>query len=309
MKTIVIISGDIVLKNIITRVLKPLYNVAAFKDITSVLDYIYNSIPEVIIIEIDTGNTTAIDILNGLKGDPIFYRLPVIAVLPDSLALPEWGSFFVDDYVRLSNLEKEILPRVDLCIVRSERVVEINPLTRLPGNISINKQIQTRIDGGATFALAYLDIDQFKPFNDKYGFSRGDDVLKATGRLILNIVTNKQPQNSFVGHIGGDDFIYIMDVNLIEETSGEIINAFDKIISTFYDAEDRERGYIQSTDRQGKTKIFSMMAVSIGITHNKNIQFAHYGEITETASRMKSFAKHTKSSCFRIDKRYGPITA
>ncbi|MCX5813526.1 MAG: GGDEF domain-containing protein [Proteobacteria bacterium] len=203
----------------------------------------------------------------------------------------------------MSDLEREILPRVELCIIRSERVVEINPLTRLPGNISINKQIQDRLDANEIFALAYLDIDHFKPFNDKYGFSRGDEVIKVVGRLILNIVKNKQAQNSFVGHIGGDDFIYIMNEDIVEETSAEIVGAFNRIIQTFYDPEDREKSCIQSRDRQGNIKIFSFMTVSIGSASNKYGHFVHYGEITEIASKMKTQAKRLKGGGFKMDRR------
>jgi len=306
MKTIIVVSGDTVLTAIIIKNLEHLYNVIAFSGITSALDYIYNSIPDLVIIKIDLNDTTAIDILNNMKEDPIFSQLPVMAVFPANVALPGWNSFFIEDYIGMPDLEKEILPRVELCIVRSERSVEINPLTRLPGNISINKQIQYRLDAGETFAFAYLDIDHFKPFNDKYGFSRGDEALRVAGRLILNIVKNKQPQNSFAGHIGGDDFIYIMHADIIEEASTEIIDAFDRIIQTFYDPEDRDKGFIQSVDRQGNLKTFSFMTISIGIANNIPGHFSHYGEITEVASKMKTHAKRSKGSCFRTDRRHGP---
>jgi diguanylate cyclase (GGDEF)-like protein len=303
MKTIVAISGDTVLANITINSLNHLYNVIVFGGVASALDCIYNSIPDLVIIDVDLNDTTAIDVLNSLKDDPMFSQLPLLIVLPENAAMPEWNTFFAEDYIRISDIEKELLPRVELCIARSERVVEINPLTRLPGNISINKQIQNRLDAKDIFALAYLDIDNFKPFNDKYGFSRGDEVIKIAGRLILNIVKNKQAQYSFIGHIGGDDFIYIMDVDFVEETSADIIDAFNKIIQTFYDPEDREKGCIQSIDRQGNIKIFSFMTVSIGIASNKHCNFVHYGEITEIASRMKTLAKRSKGGNFKMDRR------
>jgi diguanylate cyclase (GGDEF)-like protein len=303
MKTIITVSGDMVLTDIIIKNLSPLYNVIVFSGIISALDYIYNSIPDLAIIEIDLSNTKAIDILSNLKGDPMFSQLPLLAILSENTDIQEWDSFFVEDYIRLPDLEKEILPRVELCVIRSERVVEINPLTRLPGNISINKQIQGRLDANEIFALAYLDIDHFKPFNDKYGFSRGDDVIKVVGRLILNIVKNRQSKKSFVGHIGGDDFIYIVNLDIVEEISEEIIDAFNRIIQTFYDPEDREKGCIKSSDRQGNIKTFSFMTVSIGITSNKYGHFVHYGEITEIASKMKTQAKRFKGGSFKIDRR------
>jgi diguanylate cyclase (GGDEF)-like protein len=292
------------LTNTVAKGLEPSHNLITFRDVASALNRIYHSIPDLVIVEIELEDLTTIDILANLKADPIFSQLPVLVILPDEVHIPDWRSLFVEDYIRTSDIEREILPRADLCVIRSERIVEINPLTRLPGNISINKQIQSRIEAGETFALAYLDIDQFKPFNDKYGFSRGDEVIKVTGRLILNIVKNKQPERSFVGHIGGDDFIYIMDENLLEETSAEIIHAFDRLISTFYDGEDRKKGCIQSKDRQGNTKTFPLMTVSIGAAANKHAHFSHYGQITEIASRMKTHSKRFGGSSFRMDKRH-----
>jgi diguanylate cyclase (GGDEF)-like protein len=303
MKSVIVVSKDMVLANIIKKNLESLYNLIVFSGVASAIDCIYNSMPDLVVIEIDLNDTMSVDILSNLKGDPMFSQLPLLAILPENVNVPEWGSFFVEDYIRVQDIERELLPRVKLCIIRSERIVEINPLTRLPGNISINKQTQNRLDAKDIFALAYLDIDHFKPFNDKYGFSRGDEVIKVMGRLILNIVKNKQAQDGFVGHIGGDDFIYIMNTDVIEETSVEIIDAFNRIIQTFYNQEDREKGCIQSKDRQGNIVIFSFMTVSIGIASNKYGHFVHYGEITEIASKMKTQAKRLKGGSFKMDRR------
>jgi diguanylate cyclase (GGDEF)-like protein len=302
-KTIILVSRDAVLTNIVATKLGHSHNLISFSSIGSALDCIYNSIPDLVVVEFDLKDMTTIDVFTNLKADPIFSQLPVLAILPEDAFVQDWRSFFVEDYIRISELEREISARANLCMVRSERVVEINPLTRLPGNISINKQIQSRIDGDKIFALAYLDIDQFKPFNDKYGFSRGDEVIKVTGRLILNIVKSVQPQDSFVGHIGGDDFIYIMDETLVEAASAEIINAFDRLISTFYDGDDREKGCIESKDRQGSRRTFPLMTVSIGAATNRYVHFSHYGEVTEIASRMKTHSKHFKGSRFGMDQR------
>jgi GGDEF domain-containing protein len=193
--------------------------------------------------------------------------------------------------------------KAQLCILRSERVVEVNPLTRLPGNIAINRQIQNRLDSHSPFAMAYADLDHFKPFNDKYGFSRGDDVLKITGRLILNIVKGNYPQNSFVGHIGGDDFIFITEPSIMEDVCRDLIDAFDHIIPTFYDPADRELGFIQSPDREGHVKMFPLLSITMGVVYTDGLHFSHYGEITEIASEMKKFAKRRAGSCYKINRR------
>ena len=305
MKTAVLISHDAGLVAVAERILQGYSRVVPFANIRSALDYIYSIVPNLLIIDIPLNEDHTVQILNGLKGDPIFTHLPVLAVIDERSRLPEWEKVLIEDFVWKSLIDTDLADRAKLSILRSERVVEVNPLTRLPGNISINRTIQELIDKGAIFAVGYGDLDNFKPFNDHYGFTRGDEVIKMTGRLILNVVKNRQPAGSFVGHIGGDDFIFLMDADFIEETAAEIVETFDRIISTFYDPADRETGSIISTDRQGNPRAFPLMTISIGVTSNRKKQFSHYGEITEAVSEMKHYAKHAKGSCYRSDKRHG----
>lgn len=303
--SVVIISRDIVLASILQRLLST-FDVTCFKDITASLDLIYNSQPSLVVIEIDHADAASVRIINDLKNDPVFGRLPIVAIFPDDYSVASWDDLLVDDFVWRSDIEQKILLRVQLCLARSERMVEINPLTRLPGNITIARQIKTRIDRGDTFALAYADLDYFKPFNDKYGFGRGDEVLKMVGRLILNLVREQQPQGSFIGHIGGDDFVFIMDVDLVETTSSQIISYYQQIVPTFYDADDRSLGAISSVDREGRPKKFPLMSISIGIAHNRIRSFVHYGEMVEVASEMKKHAKEKKGSSYSMDRRVLP---
>jgi len=188
MKTVVVVCKDVVLNNIIERNLKDVYQVVAFNSMPSALDYIYNSIPNLIVMNIADDDPAGINVLNDLKSDPMFNQLPVLAVLPEKFTIADWGHLLVEDYIRRPDLDADFMARVNLSILRSERIVEINPLTRLPGNISINKEIQERIDSKKEFAFGYADLDFFKPFNDRYGFSRGDEVIKMTGRIILGVI-------------------------------------------------------------------------------------------------------------------------
>src|SRR5208283_3367860 len=283
-KTVVVVSRDPVLISMINRLLKGIYLVVEFSALRSSLDYIYSSIPEVLLIDITSEDPAMVAMLRDLKSDPIMGHLSVFAVFGDDVMIPHWDYLLADDYVKRASLKTEMLSRVGLCIQRSERMIEVNPLTGLPGNIQIMKQIQKRLDSGEQFALAYSDLDYFKPYNDRYGFSRGDEVLKMLGRLVLNTVKERQPLGSFVGHIGGDDIVYIMECNNIEETSVQITGYFDEIIPGFYDAEDKTKGFIEAADREGHKKAFPLISLSIGISCNNNRQFNHYGEIAEIAS-------------------------
>jgi diguanylate cyclase (GGDEF)-like protein len=302
-KSVVVISRDIILTSIIDKILHETCHPLFFRDFQSALDIIYNSQPDFLILDLEENNASDIRNLNDLKSDPIFGQIPVIALFSEDFDIPSWDHILADDYLRRSRVESELGKRVELGFFRSERIVEINPLTRLPGNITITKQIQNRIDRGEIFAVGYADIDFFKPFNDKYGFSRGDEVLKMVGRLILNIVKEQQPHGSFVGHVGGDDFVFIMEVDAVEETSRRITEYFGKLIVTFYDTVDRERGQIGSIDREGKERTFPIMTLSIGISHNKYRSFAHYSEISQIAAEMKHCSKSVSGSCVRMDRR------
>jgi diguanylate cyclase (GGDEF)-like protein len=302
-RQIVIISRDIILASALEKIALEIASPLVFRDMKSALDFIYNCNPSLLVLDVAEDWDMNVRILNDLKGDPIFGQMAVLSILPDDFPVPSWEELLTDDFIRMALVESEILKRMELSLLRSERIVEINPLTRLPGNITIMRQIQDRLDRGEKFAVAYADIDFFKPFNDRYGFSRGDEALKMVGRLILNVVKEQQPKGSFVGHVGGDDFIYVMDIDLIEDTSCRIVDYFDKMVGTFYDAEDRALNYIQSFDRAGAAKNFPLMTLSIGITHNKNREFAHYSEIGQVASEMKCFSKNVEGSSVQMDRR------
>ncbi len=305
-KIVLIIAKDMALKALLGRILRDSFSILFFESVKSSLDYIYNSMPDLLIMDISDLDDDELHHLNALKDDPIYGRLPVLVIFPDNFAIST-NALTIDDFIRKACLEAAILPLAELCIKRSERMIELNPLTRLPGNIAINKEIQKRLDAGEVFALAYADLDYFKPFNDRYGFGRGDEVLKMVGRLVLNAVKGRQPHGSFVGHIGGDDFIFIASLEFVEEIAKEILSNFDSIITTFYDAEDRKNGFIYSVSREGTKMSFPVMSLSIGITHNKFRKFSHYGEMAEVASEMKKHAKYAGTSSFKVDKRRQPL--
>lgn len=303
-KTISIVSRDVALSREIEELLRNQpYNTTFFSHMRSALDYIYNSLPNLLLLELNKDDNENIDMLRELKRDPIFGQIPVLVVVDEEFVFCDDDYLVFDDYIRRTQVIKEIGPLTKLCIARTERVVETNPLTRLPGNITIGKQIQQRLDSGETFAVAYTDLDYFKPYNDKYGFSRGDEVLKMLGRLVLNIVKHWQPNNSFIGHIGGDDFVFIVPVEIVERLAQEIIDTFSKIVQTFYDSEDRDRKCIDSVDREGIRKKYPIMGLSIGIAQNQSRAFSHYGEMAEVASEMKKYAKTSGGGCYKIDKR------
>ncbi|MDI1471335.1 MAG: diguanylate cyclase [Thermodesulfovibrio sp.] len=303
-KKIIAISKNEKIKQLISNTLEyNNYEISYYSDFKKALEIICQEIPNLILIDTINAQVSEIFLINNLKYDPIFISMIIIFIVADDFTCDNWKNNLIDDYIRIGSLVKELKMRVELSFERVERMIATNPLTRLPGNLVIQKEIQSRLDRGEIFALAYADLDNFKPFNDKYGFSRGDEIIKMLGRIIMNIVRTEQPHGNFIGHIGGDDFVYIMKPELIESTTIRIIEIFNNLVRNFYDIEDLKKGYIESVNRQGEKQIFPIMTLSVGITSNKYRKFNHFSEMAEAASEMKSVAKKNQYSKYAIDRR------
>ena len=304
MKKIMLLGDDTALNTTIIENLSSNYTITLLNNVNQLFELCITSTPDLILIDAENLHMNTIGTISAFKSDPLFGYLPILAVIRDV------NGFFVmhlesliDDYIISPFERNDLALRIDVCTTRAARILELNPLTRLPGNITIIEEIQRRIDSCSTFALAYADIDNFKPFNDRYGFSRGDEVIRMTARLITNINKATSPSEGFIGHIGGDDFIFIQPVDKVEEACSELIGRFDEIIPSFYDPPDRERGFIESTNREGKVRKFTFLTLSIGVAHDRHRKFTHYGQVSEIAAEMKKYAKTFAGSCYRIDRR------
>ncbi|HET6515446.1 MAG TPA: diguanylate cyclase [Thermodesulfovibrionales bacterium] len=304
MKTIALISNDGGLNKRITETIGTRYDVVLMDNINRLFEFCFTVPPDLILLSYDVLNMKVAEVILTLKSDPLFGHLPILIATDDVEKLKTLQlRSIIDDYILTPFGIEDVAFRIDLGMSRVQKILETNPLTRLPGNITIIKEIQRRLDTGAIFALSYTDIDYFKPFNDRYGFSRGDEVLRMTARLITNVMKMKAPSESFVGHIGGDDFVFIVPFENLDAVCTDLISNFDEIIQSFYDAEDREKGLIESHDRDGVKRTFPFISLSIGVAHNKYKNFSHYGQVSEIATEMKKYAKRFPGSCYRMDSR------
>jgi diguanylate cyclase (GGDEF)-like protein len=184
--------------------------------------------------------------------------------------------------------------------------IDTNPLTRLPGGMAIENFLQQQIIGKKQISFCLLDIDNFKSFNDRYGYARGNDVIKFTGNIIQSVVIKRITSDFFIGHIGGDDFVAIIPSGMHKEICEIIINKFDKNIVKFYDKEDLEQGYIVSKTRQGETDKFPVMSISIAVVTNKEDLGLSSVKIGELAAEIKEYAKTFKGSVYLTDRRKKP---
>jgi diguanylate cyclase (GGDEF)-like protein len=184
-----------------------------------------------------------------------------------------------------------------------EMYLDASPLTRLPGGIAIENVLKKRIEAEQPLAFCVLDLDNFKAFNDRYGYANGSEVIKETARIIEYSVKEKGAPDDFVGHVGGDDFVVITTPEFMREISTEVISRFDQRIAEFYEPEDRKRGYILGKTRQGIEMQFPIMTISIAVVTNERRKFTDPLEASEIAAELKDYAKTIPKSVFVVDKR------
>ena len=202
---------------------------------------------------------------------------------------------------RLSQGESRI--RMDVLLRRSDRDVYVHPSTRLPGTIDIEAEITRRLHQTAPFAVCYADLDHFKEFNDRYSYYDGDRVIRILAKVLHDVVKGMCGEQGFVGHIGGDDFIFIVPATAVNETCSEIVSIFDALVPYQYSEQDRRAGYFFGKDRRGQLHRVPLMTVSIGVVSNERRQFASAAQVSELATEMKSYAKTLTGSVYTIDRR------
>jgi len=240
-----------------------------------------------------------------VKKDVLLRYLPIIMVtgkgdIEDKVGGIEAGA---DDYIVKPFEPKELLARIKMVLRRSEMDLEANPLTRLPGNVSIINEFARKIESKALFAVCYADLDKFKAYNDKYGFEHGDEVIRETARILIQATQQAGNPGDFIGHIGGDDFVVITDPQAADKICEKIIAEFDKKMPSFYKEADKKNGYIIALDRQGKEQKMPLLSISIGVVTNEFRNIEHVAQIGEIGAELKSYAKHLERSNFIRDQR------
>ncbi len=198
--------------------------------------------------------------------------------------------------------------RVNLNIAKTMERVEANALTHLPGNHAIEKIVQKKIQAGEKFSVLYIDINNFKAFNDHYSFQKGDEAILQTARLLVSTShAVARDGECFIGHIGGDDFIVVLPPELEEVYARQFIDDFDRIIPTYYNKKDRDAGFIRVENRRGKMENFPLMSCSVAGCTNTYRNYVNLREIAQDAAEVKTFLKSQPGSHYLQDRRSAPI--
>ncbi|HZK78313.1 MAG TPA: diguanylate cyclase [Gemmatimonadaceae bacterium] len=199
--------------------------------------------------------------------------------------------------------EREVIRRLEAVLSRSHRDLGVHPSTRLPGAGAIEAEISRRLKMPDLFAVCYADLDHFKEYNDRYSYNEGDRVIRILAMLLHDVAKGLCGERAFVGHIGGDDFIFIIPYDSIAETCGEITSIFDLLVPYQYSEIDRRAGYFFGKDRRGVLDRVPLMTLSIGVVTNAQRTFTEPRQVSRLATEMKTYAKTLEGSVYSIDRR------
>lgn len=281
------------------------YEVLEATDGQEALEKIRQASPQLILLDFMMPRMDGRQLCQTLKKDILLQQLPVIMLTSKGEVMDKVQGIDAgaDDYVVKPFDPTELLARVRMIMRRTARALDANPLTKLPGNVSILEELEARIASKKPFAICTIDLDKFKAFNDTYGFERGDEILKATARILLIAMREMGTPEDFLGHVGGDDFVLITTPAACERICQRIVHEFSETSPSFYSEADRHRGYIEAKDRDGTVKKFTLLTISIAVVTNEQRTISHVAEAAQIGAELKTWAKSQGGNRWVRDRR------
>lgn len=296
-------SGDIY--NKLKNIFKEEKDYLLRKIETEGLEGAIKNIPDLIIINEDGVQEDIINICQKIRKDNDNSITPIIVISSDIRKEHRIGVLknSVEYFIKAPMDEQYIYYTVKNIVRLMQTNRTVSPLTGLPGNVQIQVEIKKRILRKNEFAVLYLDLDNFKEYNDIYGFSKGDEVIKYTAKTILKIIHKYELEDTFVGHIGGDDFIALIPKADYDEISQEILANFDEGIKQYFTEDDIEKGYLEVANRRGIIEQFPLTSLSIGVVAVEPGEYKNSLEIGEVGAQVKHLAKTQVGSAYAVNRR------
>jgi PleD family two-component response regulator len=280
------------------------YDVIEAQDGEQALELTIRNLPDLVLLDVMMPKLTGFDVCEKLRASFSTRHIPIIiltakAEITDKVTGLEGGA---NDYVTKPWAKKELLMRIKNALDWSRQQRAASPLTGLPGNASIDDEIKRRFASGRPFAMLQADIDNFKAFNDHYGYPRGDLAIQALARILVE-EGQRHEENTFVGHIGGDDFVLLTEPELAEKLGKAIIIAFDRVAPTFYDPEDLARGYVEVPNRLHVPERFPLMSLTIALVRTDEMSISHLAQLVDIALELKARGKTIPGSVLVNERR------
>ena len=269
------------------------------------LDLVHEDAPDCVVLDLFMPVKDGFEVCRELKSDIRYQNLPVILLSAagqqdNRIQGLDNGA---DDFLVKPIEIVELLARIRMIMRRNQQGLDANPLTRLPGNVTIQNKIMGALADKKPLAVLYFDLNHFKAYNDAYGFGEGDKVLKKTAQLLVETLQKTGNPGDFVGHIGGDDFIIVSVPDQMEAIAKEVCDRFDELAPSFYSEDDRKKGKLASKDRRGQEVEFPFLGIAVGVCHNLLKPLENFAEVSGIGSELKKHAKRIDKSHYEIDRR------
>jgi diguanylate cyclase (GGDEF)-like protein len=281
------------------------FDVRVAHDGIEALEMINLELPDLALVDVMMPRLDGIEVVRRLRSTAATTSLPVIMLTAKSLPSDKVVglSAGADDYLVKPFDTLELVARVRSTLRRNADMRAVSPLTGLPGNHRINEEIELRAGSTAGFAVCHVDLDNFKAFNDRYGWLRGDDVIGLLAATLKYAGAEAGLPAPFVGHVGGDDFVVICTPEQVDQFCRTTVERFDAGVKSLHEADDVDRGYLLVLDRQGHERQYPLASVSIGVATTERRRYTDHREVVAVANEMKTVAKSRAGSAIAIDRR------
>lgn len=293
-KNLLIADDDAVFHELLSRVFEGSgWEVTTAGDGVAALEKLGDRVPDVILLDLNMPKLDGRELLGMLRRNARYAMVPVIIISGDSSPQEKAAEFGLgaDDFVAKPFDMDELRARVEGACRRARRMLSANPLTMLPGGPAIEEEAAARIKSGAPLGFFYIDIDNFKAYNDNYGYLNGDAAIRRAAGVLTSVQEDFSAADVFVGHIGGDDFVLMCDPAKADEVAAEIARRFDALAPSLYNPEDAARSCIVSNDRAGARREFPLMALTMAIATNERRRLDHYAKMVDIVSEIKKYLK------------------
>jgi diguanylate cyclase (GGDEF)-like protein len=281
------------------------YEVLAAPDGPTGLDIAKKENPDLILLDLMMPNMDGHEVCRRLRKNYRTSYIPVVILtaktgIKDLLTGLGGGA---NDYLTKPYERDELLIRVKSVLEWSRSQREASPLTGLPGNIAIEREVTRRILERETFAFLYGDLDNFKAFNDHYGYGRGDEAIKFSASVFIDALESLNRDDGFLGHIGGDDFVVVTHPSVVEELAHDVVRKFEEGIKKFYDPQDRRKGHIEVETRQHGQEQYPLMTITLVYVSSASVEIDHYGKVSDIVTELKKHGKGIAGSVVLKERR------
>lgn len=304
-KILVVDDSELMVKMISDILTEKGYEVVSASNGVDGIKMVATEKPDLVLLDVVMPGIDGFEVCKLLRKDESNNLMPIIMLTgqgneEDKLTGLELGA---DDYITKPFNPRELVSRVMNTLLRIDRNRLANPLTGLPGNTEIQSEINYRIAKEMIFSVLYMDVDNFKAYNDAYGFSHGDRAIKLIADILMDNVKVFGSNSDFIGHIGGDDFVIVTLPDYADVLCENIIKEFDERIPELYTESDRKAGFISTANRKGDITKYPIMTLSIAVVSNEQRIFSNHLQVGEIAAELKKKAKSIAGSVYLKDRR------